>query len=147
MLKKLTAAERKKQLEAKKGLILKKAKAERDLKNLKEELVKFQDKTIKNKMKVMPLSKKHFPNLFMRKVIITSTDLIDSDTEEETKTTTVKASSIQFEKNLDDFMKNLRSQSKQAEVKAIPPPKPVRKFPPKQSFATSVSGQGQKGQS
>ena len=137
-VKKLTAAEKKKQLEVKKGLILKKAKAERDLKKLKEELVKLQDKTIKNKMKVMPLSRKHFPNLFMRKVIITSTDLIDSDTEGgETKT--VEASSVQFEKNLDDLMKNLRSQSKQAEVKAIPPPKPARKFPPKQSIATSVS--------
>ena len=139
-VKKLTAAEKKKQLEAKKGLILKKAKAERDLKKLKEELVKFQDKKIKNKMKVMPLSRKYFPNLFMRKVIITRTDLIDSDTEGETKT--VKASSVQFEKNLDDLMKNLRSQSKQAEVKAIPPPKPARKFPPKQSIATSVSATG-----
>jgi hypothetical protein len=139
-VKKLTAAEKKKQLEAKKGLILKKAKAERDLKKLKEELVKLQDKTIKNKMKVMPLSRKHFPNLFMRKVIITSTDLIDSDTEGEAKT--VKASSVQFEKNLDDLMKNLRSQSKQAEVKAIPPPKPARKFPPKLSIATSVSATG-----
>jgi hypothetical protein len=139
-VKKLTAAEKKKQLEVKKGLILKKAKAERDLKKLKEELVKFQDKTIKNKMKVMPLSRKHFPNLFMRKVIITRTDLIDSDTEGETKT--VKASSVHFENNLDDLMKNLRSQSKQAEVKAIPPPKPARKFPPKQSIATSVSAKG-----
>ena len=140
-VKKLTAAEKKKQLEVKKGLILKKAKAERDLKKLKEELVKYQDKTIKNKMKVMPLSRKHFPNLFMRKVIITSTDLVDSDTEGgETKT--VKASSVQFEKNLDDLMKNLRSQSKQAEVKAVPPPKPARKFPPKQSIGTSVSAKG-----
>ena len=135
-VKKMTLAEKKKQLEAKKKLALKKVKAEKDLKNLKDELSKYEDKSIKNKIGVMPLARKYFPNLFMRKVLIPFKDLIDGEDEE------IKASktpeSVQFQKSLDDFMKGIRFQSKKSEEKAKPPPKPVRKFPPKKTTPNST---------
>jgi len=139
-LKKVTASEKKKQLEAKRKLIIKKAKYERDLKKLKDELNKWQDKTVKNKAEAMPLARKYFPNIFMKKVIISSKDLIESDDEDENMTKAPPTG--QFQKDLDDFMKGLRSQSKKTEDKPIPPPKPVRKFPPKRAAAAPVSAVG-----
>lgn len=94
----------------------KKQKIEKDLKSLKEELEKLNDKSVKNKIEAMPLSRKHFPNLFLRRVIIPGKDLLEIGPPKE------------FVQNLDNLMKDLRSKTKVLPKKA--PPKPIRKFPP-----------------
>lgn len=113
--------------------IFKKAKIERDLKQLQEELEKkYTDKSIKNKIEAMPLTRKHFPNLILRRVIISVKDM---EEERRIQKDLEQKKNQQFQLNLDSLMKDLRSQStkpvKAKKAKVPAPPKPARKFPPK----------------
>ena len=78
--KKLTLSEKKRLLEKRKAEVLKKAKGNKDREKLRleiERLLGKDKKPIKNKSKVLPLIRKHFPNMFMKRVIIPAKDLLE----------------------------------------------------------------------
>ena len=125
----LSLAERKKILEKRKNEVLKKAKIDKDREKLRleiEKLNKKDGKPIKNKSKVLPLIKKHFPNMFMHRVIIPAEDL-----KEGTSTSHTTSNSSAFMLKLDTLMKDLRGVQAKKPGKKPAPPKPIRKFPPR----------------
>lgn len=135
----------KKALMTKKQILVKQRKMANDLERLKKELDNLQDKSIKNKAKAMPLSRKSFPNLF-KPVIIPRCDLEPSDDDERPLKVT-STETVNFNASLDTLMKNLRSQTtlkaklaKPAKpVRKFTPAKPVRKFPPKAVSSTILT--------
>merc|ERR1719414_54634 len=126
--KKLTLSEKKRLLEKLKAEVLKKAKGNKDREKLRleiERLLGKDKKPIKNKSKVLPLIRKHFPNMFMKRVIIPAKDLLEDSSNVVTEVGPT-TSSTQFMRKLDTLMKDLRG----VQAKKVAPPKPVRKFPP-----------------
>ena len=108
--------------------MLKKAKGNKDREKLRleiERLLGKDKKPIKNKSKVLPLIRKHFPNMFMKRVIIPAKDLLEDSSNVVTEVGPT-TSSTQFMRKLDTLMKDLRG----VQAKKVAPPKPVRKFPP-----------------
>ena len=128
--KALTLAEKKKILEKRKIEVLKKAKINKDREKLRleiEKLNKKDGKPIKNKSKVLPLIKKHFPNMFMHRVIIPAEDLKEGPSNNVPTTSNSSA----FLLKLDTLMKDLRGVQAKKPGKKLAPPKPIRKFPPR----------------
>ena len=127
-----------------KHVTLKQKKKALDLVKLKAELDKFQDKSIQNKCESFPLTKKHFPNIFCKKVVIPASDMISSSDEESGNNSNIQKVRLFKGLDLDSFMKQARSQTKipvrgstVISKKKPPPPKPVRKFPPKKKIVKS----------
>ena len=120
--KKLTLSEKKRLLEKRKSEVLKKAKGNKDRERLRLEIERLNckdNKPIKNKSKVLPLIRKHFPNMFMKRVIIPAKDLLEDSCNAEVGP---PSSSTQFMRKLDTLMKDLRG----VQAKKIAPPKRTR---------------------
>ena len=126
--KQLEEIEKQKRLEEEELEKAKKAKIERDLKSFKEEEKIYSDKSVKNKIEKLPIIRKHFPNLILRRVLIPAKELAFEFKIQAQKKPENSKNSEQFMQNLDSFMKDLRSKSTASKKK--PPPKPARKFPP-----------------